>query len=288
MIEDCYAGFSKSIDFIEANLQEPITVMDVADQVGHYSISHFVRLFHFLTGYTPGNYLQKRRLSEAAFEIVTSNQTFLNIAISYQFGSHEAFTRAIKKQFGITPVRIRQQQPFLHLTTRAVILPPRPEKRIHKDPLISDQPKLILAGFAYHGDNTNFELPALWRSLMQQKHLIPSQRSPQQTYGLWCYPDNFQTHRKFDYLAGVEMEAIAGVPASFSVKELKPFQYAHFEHIGMLKNIRQTYIYIYGEWLPQSGYQLTGNYDLEYYDEQFTGAEREDSVLNILVPIKNK
>lgn len=288
MLTDCYAAFSKSIDFIETNLKEPITVTDVANQAANYSISHFIRLFHLLTGDTPGNYLRKRRLSEAALEIVTSNLPLLEVAISYQFCSHEAFTRSIKKHFGITPGLLRQQRPFLHLTSRAIIQPPQFEKVDQKDPLISDRPKLRLTGLAYHGDNANFELAALWRSLMQQKHLIPFQRSPQQTYGLWRYPANFQTHREFDYLAGVELVKVDGVPSCFSTAELKACQYAHFEHIGALKNIRQTYIYIYGEWLPQSQYQLTDNYDLEYYDSRFTGADRDDSVLNILVPIKCK
>ncbi|GAP13382.1 transcriptional regulator containing an amidase domain and an AraC-type DNA-binding HTH domain [Longilinea arvoryzae] len=288
MVSDCYATFSKSIDFIEANLKEPITVTAIAGQVANYSLYHFVRLFRILTGETPGSYLKKRRLSEAAREIVDSNRSILDVAVAYQFGSHESFTRSFKKHFGVTPGELRRRLIFLHLTSRAMIVPVLLDPIITQTPHLDHQSNLLLAGLAYHGDNAHFELVDLWRSLMEQRHLLPNQRSLREAYGLWRYPNNFQVDRNFDYLAGVAMENLADLPPRFASADLKPCLYARFEHPGSLEHIRSTYIYIYGEWLPQSQYRLAGNYDLEFYDERFTGPDREDSVLNILVPVTTK
>lgn len=282
---DCFTAFSKSIDFIEVNLKEPITVAVIADQAANYSLYHFVRLFRILTGETPGSYLRKRRLSEAARELVDSRRSILDIAVEYRFGSHEAFTRSFKKQFGMTPGEVRRAQLFLHLTPRAIIIPVQIDLILTQTPHLIQRPGLRLAGFSYQGDNSNSELVDLWQNLMQQCHMLSDQRSPRTLYGLWRYPNNFQVNRNFDYLAGMEMNTLAGLPPHFAKAELKPTLYAHFEHPGSLEHIRLTYIHIYGEWLPKSQYRLAGNYDLEYYDERFTGPDREDSILNILVPV---
>ncbi len=91
----------KAIRFMEANLKEGISVGDVARESG-YSLFHFTRVFMELTGETPGSYLRKLRLEEAAREIL-AGKSILDTAIDYHFGSQEAFTRSFKIHFQITP-----------------------------------------------------------------------------------------------------------------------------------------------------------------------------------------
>jgi AraC family transcriptional regulator len=68
-----------------------------------YSLYHFIRLFQSITGFSPKNYIQQRRLTEAVYELRDSDKKILDIAYDFQFGSHEAFTRAFRKQFHINP-----------------------------------------------------------------------------------------------------------------------------------------------------------------------------------------
>ena len=97
-----------SLAFIEAHLTKPLTVEQVAAAAG-YSRFHYSRSFLMLTGLTPTDYVRKRRLSEAARELVTSAKRILDIALDYQFGSQEAFTRSFKREFGVTPSLYRQR-----------------------------------------------------------------------------------------------------------------------------------------------------------------------------------
>jgi AraC family transcriptional regulator len=284
---DYLVSFSHSIDFIEANLKTPITVTTIATRVTNYSLYHYVRLFRLLTGETPGSYLRKRRLTEAARDLLDSDKTIIDIAVDYQFQSHEAFSRSFKNHFGITPSELRRQRQFVHLTPRAVLAPIPTNKTVTEAPQISHCAALLLTGIAYHGDNSHGELVGIWQSFLQQIENIPNQKVPRQTYGLWCYPNNFQVSRDFDYLAAVAVEKRACLPPTLSSTRLKHSRYASFEHHGPIQTIRQTYLHIYGEWLPQSGYRLAGSYDLESYDERFTGADQADSILNILVPIRH-
>ncbi len=68
-----------SIDFIETNLTAPLTVDAIAARAAYYSLYHYVRLFRILTGETPGGYLRKRRLTEAAHEVATTSRPLVDI-----------------------------------------------------------------------------------------------------------------------------------------------------------------------------------------------------------------
>jgi AraC-like DNA-binding protein len=92
----------RAVDYMERNLTCPVSVSDVASEAA-YSTFHFVRLFKALTGYTPGSYLRRRRLTEAAGELAGGRKRIIEIALDYQFQSQEAFTRAFKDCFGINP-----------------------------------------------------------------------------------------------------------------------------------------------------------------------------------------
>ncbi len=91
----------RAIHFIEANLKEDIRLDDMAREAS-YSRFHFARMFTELTGEAPGSYLRRRRLEEAASEILAGG-IILDIALDYHFGSQEAFTRSFKTHFLTTP-----------------------------------------------------------------------------------------------------------------------------------------------------------------------------------------
>lgn len=99
---DSYSrAISQAVRFMKENLRENIGVDDIARNSG-YSLFHFTRLFMKLTDETPGSYLRKLRLEEAAREML-SGKSILDAALDYHFGSQEAFTRSFKSRFSITP-----------------------------------------------------------------------------------------------------------------------------------------------------------------------------------------
>lgn len=91
-------------DYIELHLNEPITMTELSRYAG-YSPFHCARVFKELTGKAPFEYIRTLRLSQAALKLRDQRIRVLDVALDFVFDSHEGFTRAFSKEFGITPHR---------------------------------------------------------------------------------------------------------------------------------------------------------------------------------------
>ena len=89
-------------DYINEHINSSITLSDLAEAAG-YSQYHSARVFRELTGKSPFEYLRALRLSKAALYLRDSRAKVIDVAFDFVFDSHEGFTRAFTKQFGIPP-----------------------------------------------------------------------------------------------------------------------------------------------------------------------------------------
>ncbi|MCM1988165.1 diguanylate cyclase domain-containing protein [Oceanirhabdus seepicola] len=98
-----------AINFIEENLKNHITIEDISSSA-FMSKSSFYNLFSSITGVTLKEYVRKRRLNESAKILLNENSSILDIAFIYQYNSYEAYSRAFKKLFGISPISFRKNK----------------------------------------------------------------------------------------------------------------------------------------------------------------------------------
>jgi len=103
---DYQARIENACRFLEDRLDEDTPLEEIA-KAAHFSPFHFHRLFRGLTGETVRGYTRRLRLERAAHRLVHSDEDILPIALDLGYGSHEAFTRAFKKQLGLTPTEYR-------------------------------------------------------------------------------------------------------------------------------------------------------------------------------------
>ena len=94
---------SNAIDYIEANLDNEISYDEVA-KIACCSTYYFQRIFTYVTGISLSEYIRRRRMTQAAFELQGSNQRVLDIALKYGYNSPTSFNRAFQNIHGITPV----------------------------------------------------------------------------------------------------------------------------------------------------------------------------------------
>ncbi|HWQ29720.1 MAG TPA: AraC family transcriptional regulator [Negativicutes bacterium] len=88
--------------YIEDHLNEPIT-LNLLSKAAGYSPWHSDRVFKELTGRTPFEYIRGLRLSKAAERLREQKSQVIDVAFDFVFDSHEGFTRAFSREFGITP-----------------------------------------------------------------------------------------------------------------------------------------------------------------------------------------
>jgi AraC family transcriptional regulator len=97
---------AKALWFIESHFTEELTLDDVAD-AGGVSRYHMSRVFGIAAGCSIMRYVRGRRLTEGARAIANGAPDILAVALDAGYGSHEAFTRAFRDQFGVTPEALR-------------------------------------------------------------------------------------------------------------------------------------------------------------------------------------
>lgn len=88
--------------YIAAHIDQTITLRQLA-QVAGYSPYHSARLFSRYTGRAPLSYIRSLRLSRAALRLRDGAPRVIDVALDYMFDSHEGFTRAFTREFGISP-----------------------------------------------------------------------------------------------------------------------------------------------------------------------------------------
>lgn len=94
------------IEYIEIHLDEPLTLDDLAKHF-KYSKYYFHRIFKSEIGYNIYDYIRRRRLVSAAKLLIYTDLKIIDIAYSYQFNSHEAFTRSFQQLYHQTPSQYR-------------------------------------------------------------------------------------------------------------------------------------------------------------------------------------
>jgi AraC family transcriptional regulator len=97
----------KALSYIDKNITGEISLYDIAREAG-FSVPHFYRLFKRLTGDSVGAYIVRRKISMAAHDLTVSDEPVTGIAFKYGFESHDVFTRAFKRVYGLSPISFRR------------------------------------------------------------------------------------------------------------------------------------------------------------------------------------
>jgi AraC family transcriptional regulator len=272
----------KALWYIETHFAREISLDDVA-AIGGVSRYHMSRAFGFTTGRSVMGYVRGRRLSEAARSLAAGAPDILAVALDAGYGSHEAFTRAFRDQFGLTPEAVRAQR---HLDNIELVEPIKMDETLLTNlapPRFESGRALLIAGLGerYSGGDSSKAIPALWQRFGPHIGTIPGQLGGT-TYGVCCNADD---EANFDYIAGVEVSDFSGLPAAFARLRIPPQRYAVFSHREHISTIRRTVNTIWSKWLPESGHQAADAPNFERYGEEFNGRTGMGG-LEIWIPIK--
>jgi len=274
----------KSIDYIEENIMSKISLKEVADVVG-FSEYHFHRIFKAVTGDCLKEYIRKRRLTQASLDLLYTDTRIIDIAIKYQFGSQEAFTRAFKKIYHKTPAKYRNNKRNLTYYHRYKIDCKKIkylEERIKVEYHSVIEKGLKVVGIEYVGkyNKTNFD--KMLTNFVNIKGIIKNGINSDTIIGICHYnvydfdPDTNEIH----FIFCIEVEDFEAIPEGMITKIIPRRDYLAFIHKGSRDKIFEVDEYIYGRFLPKSNHELLEGGDLMMFNY------KDNNETKFYVPIK--
>jgi AraC family transcriptional regulator len=289
---DYLVSLEKAIEYIEQNLDDKLLSENIAKAAG-YSLYHLTRIFTAVIGEPIGSYIQSRRLSNSCKKLLYSNKRIIDIAIESGFGSSEAFSRAFKSVYGVSPVVYRKNNSDLYIGSKMMI---DREALLHLAEGITIKPRIVkidkifVAGIRGETSILHNILPDLWNSLFDICNQIPNAYEARR-FGI-CETDRKKTNISkdgnvtFSETVGLEVDDFKCLPRNMNTKIIRGGRYAVFTHKGTVATLIKTYDYLWGSWVLFTKETLDEREDFEIYDKRFLGADNVDSQIDIYIPIK--
>lgn len=249
-----------ALAYVEENLAGEIDFKQV-ERLALCSEYHFRRMFSYLAGLSLSEYIRRRRLTLAAFDLIGSDARVIEVAVKYGYGSADAFTRAFYGMHGVTPTEARQAgQPlkaFPRMTFQITVkgVSEMKYRIVEKEAFaivgITKRVPLVYEGVNHH-------IAEMWAGLNEELIVTLKALSNVEPQGLLSASTNFTEGR----LEGGELDHYIGVatiherPAGLARLEVPAGTWAVFEAVGPFpQTLQNVWGRIYSEWFPSSGYQ---------------------------------
>ncbi len=256
----------KAIDYIEDNLDKGISY-DEAAHIACCSPYYFQRVFSYVSGVSLAEYIRRRKMTQAAFELQRTDSRVIDVALKYGYSSPTSFNRAFQNVHGITPTaaklggNVLQAYPSIQFkieitggSAMAYRIVKKPPLRIVgiRIPLTSDMEENLRI------------VPEFWKALLQGKQFLEicslSNGEPRGILGISVY----KNPKEIYYYIGVAANSPA--PAGMYGFEIPSATWVIFENDGRFKeDVQSVFKRFYMEWLPFSGYQYAELPDIEVY-----------------------
>ncbi|MEW4220089.1 AraC family transcriptional regulator [Rossellomorea marisflavi] len=289
---DSLKQMNQALTYIEENLTQEIDYKEVAKQA-LCSEYHFKRMFSFLAGVTLSEYIRRRRLTLAAFELKQDRVKVIDVAMKYGYHSPDSFARAFQQLHGITPSEARKSG----LSLKAY--PPMTFQLAIKggnemNYRIEEKGAFRIVGLKervpiqFHGVNP--EIAAMWERLTEDMIKELKGLSDVEPTGLISASARFSEERmeekgELDHMIGVATSKEC--PARFAYLEVPALTWAVFESIGPFpETLQDVWGRIYSEWFPSSGYELIEGPELLWNESKDLSSPTYRS--EIWIPVRKK
>lgn len=287
--------------YIEEHLDEPLHLDELAALAG-FSPHHFHRVFQHGTGEAPKEYLRRLRLERAVYRLKVSPDNVLQIALEAGFKTHETFTRAFTRQFGINPSEFR------HVL------------KVYRECVDDSMASQTYKGFTDETPLTlrfNMQKEPVSLERVAPQHVIFTRHSGYETLlsgkdsflDLWQelfgYADKQGLNYSRDRLIGIthddpyvspenKIRFDACLPVSGPVKTSHPIGHRTIQpclcvvrrHYGGMEEIAKTFAYIGVEWLPSEDYCLRAAAPFEIYRCKEVDGRLERLYTDAYVPLE--
>jgi AraC family transcriptional regulator len=266
---------AKALFVIERNLDGELSLDAVAAACG-VSRFHLAHAFVSATGRTVMDYARGRRLAEAARALSRGSPNILHVAVAAGYASHEAFSRAFRSRFNVTPEELRKHGALERLNLEEIFVMNSEQRALLAAPEFRSVGEQLFVGLGVPrriGDSA--KIPTQWREFMSGPYQQIAHKLEQPPIGITLPGDSEEA---FLYVCAAQVLRFGAKPQSLVELTVEPAQYAVFAHHAHVSELPQTYRAIWNDWFPASGRSPKKAASLEHHNASFDPRTGEGGV----------
>lgn len=255
-----------AVRYMERNLRDSVTIRSAADSV-HYSLFHFCRIFNEVTRHPPYDYLMRRRLTEAAADLLNTRRKIIEIALDYEFRNPETFSRAFQRLFKMPPRQWRQSGSMDSMRMF------RPRTREYFEYLQREDPTRTpektsctvgISGMMLPLQSRKWDIPQCWQRLLAELKGQDIDYRGQPGTGVLFYPED---GREAWYMAGVPVENLPEPEGILVSRTFPDLQQVSFSVESGFRDLEHLQTYAWQTWLARSEFEMDAVFEFHFVDD---------------------
>lgn len=275
---------NQAVAYIEEHLEEDVD-SEALGRIACCSAFHFQRMFAYIADVTLSEYIRRRRMSRAAFDLQTGDDKVIDVGLKYGYTSPTAFTRAFQSVHGISPSQAKKEgavvKSFPPLSFKIII------KGVEEmDYKIVKKDAFRIVGISQPMQQEieeNFKtVPLMWERVARE-NLLPvliqqMEGEPAGVLGVSaCMGEQWRYY--------IAVASGKPVPEGMEEYEIPACTWAVFTGSGPMPGaIQELEKRAVLEWLPTSGYEYGNAPDIEVY----VNADPANAQFEVWLPVVKK
>ncbi|USD40277.1 AraC family transcriptional regulator [Vibrio sp. SCSIO 43135] len=260
------------LDYVDQHISQPISLELLAEK-SCWSRWQLQRVFQTYTGKKVAQYVREQKLSHAAELVLGKQQRMLDIASACGFGSEIAFSRAFKKQFGLSPKQYQLRGTRTGICQR-VVRAPQPSSSqgdVFYQVKIEHSNRFDVVGVCQlvqglMSTNPDYlqTVPLAWQHFQKLTHEQPFERY----VGVFQF-DSDILEGSLSYFAGTDAANVTHpLSETLDLVSIDEGQYAVLKYEGEIERFSEAVSWFIFHWLPHSSYIALDGSEIEVYQPQ--------------------
>ncbi|NPD45720.1 GyrI-like domain-containing protein [Lentimicrobium sp. S6] len=296
---------NKIFDYIETHIDQPFSLEELAEQA-NFSKFHFHRIFTAMVGETPFQFIQRIRLEKAATcLLMNSSESITNIAFRCGFSDISIFSRNFKSHFNLSPSSYRETKlansnnrqmnsktaqeelkSSMYFCFESQTIKWRTKMKLNKSVEVKTLPQKTVAYLRhtgpYKGDEQLFE--KLWNQLFAWAGPRGLFGKPEFSSQVIYHDDpNITEQGKLRMSVSIGVAEDTKVDGEIGKMIIEGGEYVVARFEVEAHQFQEAWEWVYGQWLPTSGYQPDDRPCFEVYPEE---PKNGKFTVDICIPVK--
>lgn len=280
-VKDYVQRLNRVTGYIFDHLDEPLDLLKLAD-IACMSPYHWHRLYHALSGETIADTVKRLRLQRAAAYLAHTDLSIAAIATKSGYPNLPSFNRLFKKAYGLPPAQYRKNG----LHQQFMFPPENAQARDDYKVTIRHVPALSVIAIDHHGSymQVGKAFHQLYVLLGANNWIVPGQRS----IGVYFDDPDITPEQNLHSQAGIITATVPPIEPPLIHSKIRGGDYAVLRYQGPYASMRAAYQWLYGQWLPQSGFEAADAPIFEEYINNPREVAASELITDIYLPLLNR